>query len=151
MLSCSVLLSRFFVRFLLSALFLIAGALHLRRPRLFLSIMPPWVPFPRACVLISGILELLGGAGLMIPVPQIRFFTAWGLVLLLIAVFPANIYMATAQVKIPGLPSKAWMAWARLPFQPILILAVLWATQAWPGKCISAQVPNPVHPTHQHP
>jgi len=134
---------RILVRFLLAALFLVAGVLHLRSPKLFLPIMPPRVPFPLACVLISGIFELLGAAGLMIPVRQVQLFAGWGLVVLLLAVFPANVYMAMAQVKIHGFPSKAWMAWARLPIQPLLIVAVLWVTHAWPGKCKSAEVRNP--------
>jgi uncharacterized membrane protein len=126
---------RWFVRLLLAALFLTAGVLHLRRPEFFLPMMPPSIPFPVGCIEVSGGFELLGGLGLLIPVRRIALLTGWGLVLLLIAVFPANVYMAAENVKIHGMPSQPWMAWARLPLQPLLVLAVAWVTGIWPGKC----------------
>ena len=121
---------RLIVRLLLAALFLFAGTVHLREPDLFMPVMPPWIPFPRACILISGVFELLGGLGLLIPVRSVEIATGWGLTLLLIAVFPANIYMAVAHVKVHGFPAHEWMAWARLTLQPLFIVAVLWVTRA---------------------
>ena len=100
-----------------------------------MPVMPPWIPFHRACILISGVFELLGGLGLLIPVRPIELLASWGLALLLIAVFPANLYMATAQVQVHGFPPQPWMAWARLALQPVLIVGVLWVTRAWPGIC----------------
>jgi uncharacterized membrane protein len=126
---------RMLLRLLLAALFLFAGTLHLRRPELFLPIMPPWIPFHLPCILISGVFELVGGIGLLIPVRPVQVAIGWMLTLLLVAVFPANIYMALANVKIQGLPAQPWMGWARLPLQPLLIVAVLWITRIWPGKC----------------
>jgi uncharacterized membrane protein len=123
------------VRLLLVALFLVAGTIHLRWPQLFLPVMPPWVPFHLFCIEFSGVLELIGGLGLLILRPRIQFLTGWGLTLLLVAVFPANIYMATAHIRIHGFPAYPWMAWARLALQPLLILMVLWATRAWRRKC----------------
>jgi len=134
-LSLSVLILRTLVRLLLAALFLFAGTLHLRDPELFLPIMPPWIPFHLACIQISGVLELLGGIGLLVPARPIQFLSGWGLTLLLIAVFPANIYMAMAHVQIHGFPSQPWMGWARLLLQPLLMVAVLWVTRTWPEKC----------------
>jgi uncharacterized membrane protein len=116
-------------RWLLAGVFIFAGAMHLLRPSIFLLIMPPWMPGPLACVKISGICEILGGLGLISPFPELRFWAAWGLVALLIAVFPANIYMATHHIRVNGFPSRAWMAWARLPLQPILIWLVLWSAR----------------------
>jgi uncharacterized membrane protein len=75
----------------------------------------------------------MGGVGLLVPLRPIQFITGCGLTLLLVAVFPANIYMALANVKVHGFPSQPWMAWARLPFQPLLIVGVLWVTQVWHG------------------
>jgi uncharacterized membrane protein len=124
---------RLLVRLLLAALFLTAGTLHCLRPAIFLLIMPPWIPFHRFCVEVSGILELLGGAGLLIPNQRVQGTAGLGLALLLVAVFPANIYMAMAGVQIQGIPS--WLSWARLPVQPLLIAAVLWVTRDWPEKC----------------
>lgn len=96
-----------------------------------MQVMPPWIPFHRACILVSGVCELLGGLGLLIPVRWVQFLTGWGLTLMLIAVFPANIYMAVDHIQVHGIPSQPWMAWARLPFQPLFIVGVLWVTRAW--------------------
>jgi uncharacterized membrane protein len=126
---------RILLRLLLAALFLFAGTVHLCDPELFLPITPPWIPFHLPCILISGVVELVGGLGLLLPVRPIQVAIGWMLTLLLIAVFPANLHMAMANVKIHGFPAQPWMGWARLPFQPLLIIAVLWLTQIWPGKC----------------
>jgi uncharacterized membrane protein len=129
------LILRTLVRLLLAALFLFAGTIHLRNPDVFLPVMPPWIPLHIVCIQISGVFELLGGVGLLIPTRRIQFLAGWGLAFLLVAVFPANLYMAMAHVQIHGFPPQPWMGWARLPLQPLLIVAVLWITRAWPGKC----------------
>ena len=126
---CLHLIARFILRVALAALFLFAGALHLLDPALFLPVMPPWIPFHLACIKISGVFELLGGLGLLIPERRVQVVTGWGLMLLLVAVFPANIYMAVAHIKIHGFPSQPWIGWFRLPLQALLILAVAWVTR----------------------
>jgi uncharacterized membrane protein len=98
-----------------------AGILHFLFPDGYARIIPPFFPAPLALVYISGIAEIAGGVGLLIP--KLRRAAAWGLVAMLIAVFPANIYMA---VKNP----QAWFLWARLPLQLLLIWWVLWCTGA---------------------
>lgn len=133
--SSVTLILRTLLRLLLAALFLAAGTIHLRVPELFLPVMPPGIPFPIPCIILSGIFELLGGLGLLVPLRPIQFLTGWGLTLLLVAVFPANIYMAVANIQVHGFPPQPWMGWARLPLQPLLIVAVLWVTQIWPGIC----------------
>jgi uncharacterized membrane protein len=111
----------------LALLFVFAGVAHFRTPEPFVRIVPPAVPWPYAMVYVSGIFEVLGGLGILLgPTRQIA---GWGLVLLLLAVFPANIYMATAGIKIGGFPSQPWMAWARLPLQFVLIGIVVWACE----------------------
>lgn len=133
---CSpALIIRLIVRLFLAALFLAAATLHFLDPEPFLRIMPPWIPFHRACVFISGVFELMGGVGLLIPVRRVQVATGWGLTLLLIAVFPANIYMAVAHVQLPGMEIPSWMAWARLPIQPLLMVAVAWVTGTWHWNC----------------
>ncbi len=117
---------------LLASLFLFAGAVHLTRPALFLPVMPPAIPFPLFCIIASGVCELLGGIGLLLPKIVSLTLTGWCLITLLVAVFPANIYMATNHVQLPGLSIPSWLEWIRLPFQPLLILAVLWSTGIWP-------------------
>jgi uncharacterized membrane protein len=106
-------------RVLLGVLFLLSGSLHFLAPALYLRIMPPYLPAPLALVYISGAAELLGGAGLLIP--STRQVAAWGLVALLIAVLPANIYMATAHLSAPGIMGQSWAQWLRIPLQVPLI------------------------------
>jgi uncharacterized membrane protein len=126
-------MARRITRILLAVLFLVAAFLHLAKPQFFLPIMPPWIPIPMACIIVSGVAELIGAVGLLVPILHVRRAAGWLLLLLLVAVFPANIYMAIAHVQINGLPSKEWMSWARLPLQPILMLAVSWSTMIWPS------------------
>ena len=117
----------FVIRLVLAALFVAAGGAHFRTPEPFVKIVPPFLPSPYVLVYVSGIFEILGGLGILVPAT--RLIAAWGLIALLLAVFPANIYMATAGVKIGGFPSQPWMAWARLPFQFVLIGLVYWACE----------------------
>jgi len=130
-----IALLRRVTKLLLAALFLVAGTLHLANPTLFLPIMPPAIPFPLACVVVSGIAELLGGLGLLIPARRAQVAAGWGLMALLVAVFPANVYMAAAHIQVHGIPAQPWIAWARLPLQPVLIAGVAWVTGAWRGRC----------------
>ena len=66
-------------------------------------------------IAISGVAEMLGGVGLLIP--STRRLAAWGLIALLIAVLPANIYTATAHLPLPGVAGQSWLQWARIPLQ----------------------------------
>lgn len=117
-------------RIALALLFLTAGVGHFTHTSGFQKIVPPYLPSPRVLVYVSGIFEILGGLGILIPATQ--KLAGWGLVALLIAVFPANVYMATAGIKIGNFPSESWMAWARLPLQLVLIGLVVWSCQLWP-------------------
>jgi uncharacterized membrane protein len=102
--------------YVLAALFVGAGLLHFLRPETYLRIMPPALPAPGLLVLLSGVAEVAGGLGLLLPAT--RRWAAWGLLALLLAVFPANVYMLQIheQLDIP-----AWVTWARLPLQPLLM------------------------------
>ena len=108
---------RLFSRSALALLFVGAGLLHFLRPATYLAIMPPQLPQPLILVYISGFFELLGGLGLL-PA-RTRRLAGWGLLALLVAVFPANVYMALIheQINISG-----WLAWGRLPLQ----LPLMW-------------------------
>lgn len=79
----------------IGVIFIAPGVLHLVRPEIYEPIMPPQLPKPRELILISGVAEIVGGA-LYIP-RGTRKFASWWLLLLLIAVFPSNIYMTTQQ------------------------------------------------------
>ena len=92
--------------------------------------MPPPLP-PRATVYLSGLFEVLGGLGLLLP--RTRRAAAWGLIALYVAVFPANIYMALEGIQLdPADPLPAWVAWARLPFQGVFLAWAWWFTRGDP-------------------
>ncbi|QKG58997.1 DoxX family membrane protein [Hymenobacter sp. BRD128] len=107
------------MRYGLALLFVSAGLLHFVRPEPFLRIVPPVLPAPRLLVLLSGAAEVAGGLGLLLPAT--RRLAGWGLLALLVAVFPANVYMAGLAGRL-GIP--AWVLWARLPLQPLLMWVV---------------------------
>jgi len=112
-------LSETFARRVLSIFFVTAGAMHFVVPEIYIRIVPPNLPSPALIVLISGIAEIAGGLGLLFPLT--RRAAAWGLVIILLAVFPANIYMAAAHLPFAGLFGKSWLQWLRLPLQFPLI------------------------------
>lgn len=101
-------------------LFIAAGANHFIDPGFYIRIVPPRFPNPPLLVAISGIAEMAGGVGLLVP--TLRRPAGWGLIALLIAVFPANIYMAIAPQRTPvKVPFPMWARWLRLPLQAVLI------------------------------
>ncbi|MBI3928812.1 MAG: DoxX family membrane protein [Armatimonadetes bacterium] len=102
------------------------GAEHFRDPESFVEIMPPYLPWHRELVYLSGALELGGGLGLLYG-PTSRT-AAWVLTATLIGIFPANVHMAVSGAKFRGSPRQRWKAWARLPLQALLIGWVLAAT-----------------------
>lgn len=108
----------------LALLFTVAGILHFLKPDAYLRIMPPSLPAPRLLVALSGAAEVAGGLGLVLPAT--RRAATWGLLALLVAVLPANVYMLQIHQQL-HLP--AWALWARLPLQPLLMWAVWRAGQ----------------------
>lgn len=111
-------------RSLFAIFFVVAGIAHFVSPDAYVRIVPPYLPQPGLLVLISGVAEIAGGIGVLIPIT--RRMAALGLVVLLIAVFPANIYMAVAHVPFAGMAGESWLQWLRLPLQAPLIW---WAWQ----------------------
>lgn len=89
----------------LAAFFINVGIDHFVNPDFYLSIMPPAFPLHIEAVYISGVFEILGGIGVLTP--KFRRFSGWGLVALLIAVYPANIYMAISPDTFPDIPVSA--------------------------------------------
>ena len=106
-------------RTILAILFIAAGSIHFIAPQVYMKIMPPYLPWHLSLIYISGAAEVLGGMGLLFP--SVRPAAAWGLVALLIAVMPANVYMATAHLPVPGIMGESWAQWLRLPLQIPLI------------------------------
>jgi uncharacterized membrane protein len=96
---------------------MIAGVLHFAATPAYVRIVPTWLPNATLLVYLSGIAEILGGMGVLYP--PTRRVAAWGLVLLLVCVFPANLAMVTDHARFASVP--LWAAWARLPLQMPLI------------------------------
>lgn len=114
-------------RLLLSAFIIVAGVLHFVKPEPFLRIVPSELPYPLEIVYISGFFEILGGVGLLIP--PVSQASAWGLIALFIAVFPANINQAVNNIALEGIPHNQLLYYARLPFQAVLIAWAWWFTK----------------------
>lgn len=114
------------MRYGLASFFVLAGANHFVTPEWYLEHqMPPWIPFPLAALYVSGLAEVLGGIGLLVP--RLRRWAGWGLVALLIAIFPANIHMASVSFGETGLGGETVGLLLRLLLQPVFIVVVLWA------------------------
>ncbi|HVF41069.1 MAG TPA: hypothetical protein VM939_14300 [Gemmatimonadaceae bacterium] len=106
--------------FLLCALFVFAGVMHFVIPDSYVGIMPPWVPRQLELVYLSGVLEIVGGLALLHN--RTRRAAGAGLILLLIAVFPANVQMLMNAMARNASQLEIALLWARLPFQPLLIV-----------------------------
>jgi uncharacterized membrane protein len=109
-------------------LFLTSGVLHIVRPALFRSIVPPQFGHTDALVTISGVAEITGGLGLLIQAT--RNAAGIGLIALLVAVWPANWYMALAANRFASV-APAWVIWLRVPLQ---IPLIWWVAIARRGK-----------------
>lgn len=112
--------------YLLALLFSFAGVMHFVKPDIFMRAMPPYLPYQLELVFISGVFEILGGAGLLAPYPKLRRAAGFGLIALLIAVFPANINMALNPQLFKEIAPI--VLYCRLPLQLVLILWVYWAS-----------------------
>jgi uncharacterized membrane protein len=104
-------------RVLMGALYVVAGSAHFAATRAYERVVPSYLPAHHEMVLLSGAAEIAGGLGVLIP--GRRRAAAWGLVCLLVAVFPANLWMAQHPELSPGVP--LWLLWLRLPLQLPLI------------------------------
>ena len=107
-----------------SIFYTIVGIKHFIEPDYFLSIIPPYLPFHIELVYISGFFEIL--FGLMILFPKYRYYGSIGLILLLIAIFPANIYLAQNKEAQEAIGASQQIAIWRLPIQGIFIWIAYW-------------------------
>ena len=110
---------------IMSIFYVSVGIKHFTNPSWFLKIVPPILPYKLALVYISGFFEIV--LGLLLLFPTLRYVAGWGLILLLIAVFPANIYLA--QTNGAALNTTPLVAWGRLPFQFVFIAIAYWHTK----------------------
>lgn len=110
--------------YIMAVIYILAGIMHFVKPKFYLKIIPPYIPWHKAMNYISGAAEIILGIGLFIP--AYSTWAAWGIIALLIAVFPANIYHLTSAKPGRGLP--IWVLYLRLPFQVLFIWWAWWYT-----------------------
>ncbi|MCR6476868.1 hypothetical protein NU688_11975 [Variovorax sp. ZS18.2.2] len=113
--------------------FAIGGVAHFVATEAEMRIVPPYIPWPRAAVLVSGVFELLGAAGLLWR--PTRRAAGIGLFLLTLAVTPAHFYMLQRPELFASVPY--WALVVRLPVQVALLALIAWSTSAWPKKAVS--------------
>lgn len=116
------------------------GVFHLLAVHSFLPIMPPWVPDPALIIQFTGLAEIAGGIGLLVP--RLRRAAGIGLALYAVGVFPANLYHAFWGIHVPGLPSSWWYHAPRLLIQPVLVWLALWAGGVFSGRKAALQSPT---------
>jgi len=104
--------------YILATLFIVAGLNHFRKPRLYLKITPSYIPFPNFINYLVGFLELT--LGILLFFSDYTKMAAWGIIFLLIAIFPANLNMYQNESAALGLPK--WVRFIRLPLQFALII-----------------------------
>jgi uncharacterized membrane protein len=121
------------LRVILAVCLLLSGLLHFLTPEPFIKIVPDALAYPHSLVYISGLLEIIFAIGLLIP--NVSRVAAWGLVVLFIAVYPANLNMAVNQIQLDGIPNSPWFQAFRLPFQFVLMAWAWWYTK--PTSAIS--------------
>jgi uncharacterized membrane protein len=112
------------LKWLLGLLFVLAGINHFLRPDFYVRIMPPYLPWHLELVYVSGLFEVL--LGVLLLIPKTSSLAAWGLIALLIAVFPANIHMALNTSLYPTIDPL--LLWLRLPLQGVLVAWAYWST-----------------------
>jgi uncharacterized membrane protein len=105
----------------MGGLYVGAGVTHFVLTRTYEGIVPDYLPAHRALVVVSGVAEIAGGLGVMVSrrLPEVRKAAAWGIVVLLVCVLPANVWMVQHPERFPGVP--VWAMWLRLPLQLVLI------------------------------
>jgi uncharacterized membrane protein len=109
--------------------FFLGGIAHFAFTDSEMKIIPPWLPDPKALVLVSGVFELLGAIGILSV--STRSAAGWGLILLTLAVTPANVYMWQHADKFPMIPY--WALTIRLPLQLALLACIWWSTRPSPS------------------
>lgn len=119
------------IRWVFSIFLIWVGIQHFTDPQIFVDIMPPYLEaWDLELVHLSGVFEILGGVGLLVP--RTRALAGVGVILLLLAVFPANIHMAINDVPFRGEHLHPLVRWGRLPFQLVFIWAAWWTSRPEP-------------------
>ncbi|HEX5380408.1 MAG TPA: DoxX family protein [Phenylobacterium sp.] len=123
---------RIILRWLLAAVYVTFGILHLQIAPVLAPMVPHWVPQPLAMIKFTGICEILGGLGLLVA--PVRPFAGVMLAIYAVCVYPANLHHAFGHVHIQGMPSSWWYHGPRLAFQPVFVWWALFAGELidWP-------------------
>ena len=108
--------------YLMSLFYILIGIKHFINVDWYMKIMPPYLSYHKELVYLSGAFEII--LGIMLVFEKTRFLAGWGLIFLLIAVFPANIYLA--QTNGAAMNISPALAWGRLPFQAVFIALAYW-------------------------
>jgi uncharacterized membrane protein len=110
--------------YVMAVFYALAGILHFVVPKFFLRIMPPYIPWHKPIVYLSGLAEI--GLAILLLLPDYSSWAAWGIIALLVAVFPANVYHFTSGGA--GMRIPKWVLALRLPLQGVLIAWAWWHT-----------------------
>ena len=119
-----VIIAKYILIIISSIFYVIVGIKHFIDPNFFLAIVPPYLPYHLELVYVSGLFEIL--FGIMILIPKYRYWGSVGLILLLIAVFPANIYLFQSVEAQKAIGATQEIATWRLPVQGIFIWVAYW-------------------------
>jgi uncharacterized membrane protein len=110
---------------LMAAFYVVAGVNHFVSPEFYLPMMPDYLPWHLGLIYLSGVAEI--ALGIAVLIPRLRVLAAWGIIALLVAVFPANLYAAMHQIPLIG--TEPMWNWVRLPFQALFIAWAWWYTR----------------------
>jgi len=118
--------AKLFICYLLALFFFVAGITHFTQDEAFAAIVPPLLPFPYVIVWITGLMEFVFAAGLVLK--KFRRLSGFWLAPYLLAVLPANIYMAIANIPLGDMAASPTALWGRVALQFPLIALILWAS-----------------------
>jgi uncharacterized membrane protein len=110
---------------IMAAFYVFAGINHFVSPEFYLPIMPDYLPWHMGLIYVSGVAEI--ALGIAVLIPRLRVLAAWGIIALLVAVFPANLHAALHEIPMVG-TETVWN-WVRLPFQALFIAWAWWYTR----------------------
>ena len=107
-------------KIIMGGMYILAGIMHFVKPKVYLKIMPKYLPYHLELVYISGVFEAVFGALLLIPETQV--IGAWGIIATLLGVFPANIYMLTSYKG-----KRTWFKLVLIARLPLQFFLIYWA------------------------
>lgn len=111
----------------MGAFYILSGLNHFVNADAYIRIMPDYLPWHPQLVFLSGLAEV--ALGVTVVIPATRVAAAWGIIVLLIAIFPANLYVAMNDLAYVGNEPNTVLNWVRLPFQLLLIAWAYWYTR----------------------